>query len=214
MITTIQIKDNSKILFLGDSITDIKFNRKMNRRLHGKRVYALQVAEELKKHARNPEFFYKGIASDRTYLVYDRLTRDCIALKPDVIILLIGVNDAWEHYVPENYPPLKRPMEPHMREIYRRIKTELEDTQILFLLPFMIDTVAEKLPFHTVLNEYREVLRQMAQENGAEIVDLQAVFDEAQTRIAPKELATDGIHPTNLGHQVIAQAVLGRFAFR
>lgn len=206
----IQVKDNSRILFLGDSITDVKFNRRMNRTLHGKKIYALQAADALKRRARHLQFFYKGIASDRTYLVYDRLTRDCIALKPDVIIMLIGVNDAWEHYVPENYPPLKRPMEPHMREIYRRIKTELEGTQVLVLLPFMIDTMEEKLPFHTVLNEYRALLRQMAEENGAEIIDLQTVFDEAQKTVAPKDLATDGIHPTNLGHQVIAQAVLDK----
>lgn len=209
----IEVKNNSKILFLGDSITDIKFNRRMNRTLKGKKVYALQVADELKKHSCNLKFFYKGIASDRTYLIYDRLTKDCINLKPDIIIMLIGVNDAWEHYVPEQYPPLRRPMEPHMREIYRRLKAELDDVQILFLLPFMIDTIEEKLPFHKILNEYREELRIMAEENGAQIVDLQSEFDKAQKSIKPKELATDGIHPTNLGHKVIADAVLQQIKF-
>jgi len=209
----INIKNNSRILFLGDSITDIKFNRRMNIKLHGKKIYALQVADELKKHSRNLKFFYKGTASDRTYLVYDRLTKDCINLKPDIIIMLIGVNDAWEHYVPEQYPPLKRPMEPHMKEIYRRLKAELDDVQILFLLPFMIDAIEEKLPFHKTLNEYREKLRIMAEENNAQIIDLQAEFDTAQKSINPKELATDGIHPTNLGHKIIADAVLKQIKF-
>jgi len=210
----IKIKDNSKILFIGDSITDVKFNFRMQRTLHGKNVYPLQVSKQLKKHFKNLTFFYKGIASNRTYHVYDRLTKDCINLNPDVIVMLIGVNDAWEHYVPENYPPLKRPMKEHMQEIYRRINTELDDTQVLFLLPFMIDTVEEKLSFHTILNEYREELRKMAEENSAEIIDLQAEFDKAQQSIESVKLATDGIHPTNLGHQVIANAVLSRFEYK
>ncbi len=207
----IKLNDNSKILFIGDSITDIKFNRKFNHNLHGRDVYALQVSRALKKKYDNLTFFYKGIASDRTYLVYDRLTADCIKLKPDVIVMLIGVNDAWENYVPEEYPPLLRPMEPHMKEIYRRIKAELNGAQILFLLPFMIDTVEAKLPFHKVLNEYREVLKQMAVENGAEVIDLQEEFDLAQKAVEPAALATDGIHPTNSGHKVIAEAVLKYF---
>lgn len=207
----IKIKDGYRILFIGDSITDVKFNRRMNVKIHGKNIYALQVAKQLKKKYKNLKFFYKGIASNRTYHVYDRLTKDCIELKPDVIIMLIGVNDAWEHYVPENYPPLKRPMQPHMSEIYRRIRTELENTQLLVLLPFLIDTIEEKKPFHKILDEYRESLGDMARENGANVVDLQAVFDSIQLEIPSVKLAVDGIHPTNLGHHYIADAVLNSF---
>lgn len=204
----IKINDNSKVLFLGDSITDVKFNRRFNYKLKGKKIYALNVGKEIKKKHKNAKVFYKGIASDRTYLVYDRLTKDCIKLKPDVIIMLIGVNDAWENYVPEQYPPLKRPMEPHLKEIYRRIKAELDDVQILYLMPFMIDTVEEKLPFHKVLDEYREILKQYAEDNGAEIIDLQEIFNKAQKEVSPAKLATDGIHPTNLGHKYISDEVL------
>ncbi len=176
----IEIKDNSRILFIGDSITDIKFNWRLNRRLHGKNIYALQVAKVLKKRYSHLKFFYRGIASNRTYHLYDRLTKDCINLKPDIIVMLIGVNDAWENYVPEQYPPLLRPMEPHIKEIYRRLNTELPDAKLLVLLPFMIDTIEEKLPFHKTLNEFRAVLKRYAKDNGAEIINLQEVFNEVQ----------------------------------
>ncbi len=204
----IKLKNGYKILFLGDSITDRHFNMRENHRLKGKNIYALQVAKKLKKKYDGLEFFYKGIASNRTYHVYDRLTKDCIDLKPDVIVMLIGVNDAWENYVPEEYPPLLRPMEPHLKEIYRRLNAELKDTQVLVLLPFMIDTVKEKLPFHKVLNEYRAVLKRYAQENCAETIDLQEEFNAVQKSVSPKDLATDGIHPTDLGHKYIADAIL------
>lgn len=204
----IDVKDGYRILFIGDSITDINFNRRFTYKIHGSKVYALQAAKKLKKKYKNLKFFYKGIASNRTYHVYDRLTKDCINLKPDVIVMLIGVNDAWEHYVPEQYPPLLRPMEPHIKEIYRRLNAELENAKLLVLLPFMIDAVPEKLPFHKILNEYRQKLSDMALENGAEMIDLQQMFNEAQKEIEPAKLAIDGIHPTNLGHQLIADEVL------
>ena len=204
----VKIQDGYRILFIGDSITDIRFNRRFAYKIHGPQVHCLQATKELKKKCKNLKFFYRGVASNRTYHLYDRLTRDCIELKPDVIIMLIGVNDAWENYVPEQYPPLVRPMKPHMQEIYRRLNAELSNAQILVLLPFLIDTIEEKLPFHKTLNEFREQLREMAEENGAQIVDLQKEFDVAQQTIPSKKLSVDGVHPTNLGHKVISKAVL------
>ena len=203
----IQIKKDSKILFIGDSITDVKFNRRKRFTIKGENVYALQLKKRFKKYSKNIKVEIKGIASNRTYHVYDRLTSDCISLKPDVVIMLIGVNDAWENYVPEKYPPLLRPMEPHIREIYRRLRTELPNTQILYLMPFLIDAVEEKFPYHKTLDEFREVLKSIALENGATVLDLQEIFYQAQKSIEPKKLAVDGIHPTNLGHKVMADAI-------
>ncbi len=201
------IKKDSKVLFIGDSITDVRFNSRKRFSIKGKNIYALQLKKIMKKHSNHIRVEIKGIASNRTYHLYDRLTNDCINLKPDVIVMLIGVNDAWENYVPEQYPPLLRPMEPHIREIYRRLKAELPDAQILYLMPFMIDTAEEKLPFHKTLDEFRNILRDIAIENGASVIDMQAVFNEAQKTIDPKKLAADGIHPTNLGHKVMADAI-------
>ena len=206
----ITIKKDSKVLFIGDSITDVKFNFQFMRKIKGRNIYALQLKKKFRKYSKDIKVDIKGIASNRTYHVYDRLTKDCINLKPDVIIMLIGVNDAWENYVPEDYPPLLRPMEPHIREIYRRIKAELPHTQILYLMPFMIDAVKEKLPFHKTLDEFRQVLKDVAVENGAAVLDMQEVFYEAQKIYEPKALAIDAIHPTNLGHKVMADAVMER----
>ena len=209
----IQLKKDSKVLFIGDSITDVKFNLQFSQKIKGRKVYALQLKKKFKEYSKDIKVDIKGIASNRTYHVYDRLTKDCISLKPDVIIMLIGVNDAWENYVPEDYPPLLRPMEPHIREVYRRLKMELPNTQILYLMPFMIDAVEEKLPFHKTLDEYREVLKNVALEHGAVVLDMQEVFNEAQKTTEPKDLAIDGIHPTNLGHKVMADAVFEHIEF-
>lgn len=207
------IGKKSRVVFIGDSITDSRFNLRMHSSIKGRKTYALQLKKRLKSYSKDIKVEIKGIASNRTYHVYDRLTKDCISLKPDVIVMLIGVNDAWENYVPEDYPPLKRRTEPHIREIYRRIKEELPGTQVLYLMPFMVDTVKEKVPFHKKLDEYREMLRGIAEENGAAVLDLQQVIYEAQEKHGPKKLAIDGIHPTSFGHSVIADAVWERFDF-
>ena len=201
------INKNSRVLFIGDSITDVKFNSKNRFKFKVKDIYATQLKKKFKAYSRDIKVDIKGVASNRTYHLYDRLTTDCINLNPDVIIMLIGVNDAWENYGPENYPPLLRPLEPHMKEIYRRINTELPETQVLYLMPFLIDSIEEKRPFHKMLDEFRENLEKIANDNGAVVLDLQKEFYEVQKTIAPTDLAVDGIHPTTLGHKVMADAI-------
>ena len=203
----IKIRKDSRIVFIGDSITDVKFNSRFRFKFRVKNIYATQLKKKFRKYSKKINVDIKGIASNRTYHVYDRLTKDCINLKPDVVIMLIGVNDAWENYGPENYPPLLRPMEPHIREIFRRLKAELPDAQILYITPFLIDAVEEKFPFHKILDEYRELLKAVALEHGATVIDMQEVFNDVQKTTAPKDLAVDGIHPTNLGHSIMAEAV-------
>ena len=203
----IKIRKDSRIVFIGDSITDVKFNSRFRFRFRVKNIYATQLKKKFRKYSKKINVDIKGIASNRTYHVYDRLTKDCINLKPDIVIMLIGVNDAWENYGPENYPPLLRPMEPHIREIFRRLRAELPDAQILYIMPFLIDAVEEKFPFHKILDEYRELLKAVALEHGATVIDMQEVFNDAQKTTAPKDLAVDGIHPTNLGHSIMAEAI-------
>ena len=203
----IKIRKDSRIVFIGDSITDVKFNSRFRFKFRVKNIYATQLKKKFRKYSKKINVDIKGIASNRTYHVYDRLTKDCINLKPDIVIMLIGVNDAWENYGPENYPPLLRPMEPHIREIFRRLRAELPDAQILYIMPFLIDAVEEKFPFHKILDEYRELLKAVALEHGAIVIDMQEVFNDAQKTTAPKDLAVDGIHPTNLGHSIMAEAV-------
>ena len=203
----IKIRKDSRIVFIGDSITDVKFNSRFRFKFRVKNIYATQLKKKFRKYSKKINVDIKGIASNRTYHVYDRLTKDCINLKPDIVIMLIGVNDAWENYGPENYPPLLRPMEPHIREIFRRLRAELPDAQILYIMPFLIDAVEEKFPFHKILDEYRELLKAVALEHGATVIDMQEVFNDAQKTTAPKDLAVDGIHPTNLGHSIMAEAI-------
>lgn len=203
-------KNKKVILFIGDSITDVKFNKR-TRHLKSRKSYPIQVADKLGKE--NYKYYFKGIASNRSYHVCDRLDKDCINLNPDIVVMLIGVNDAWQRYAPQNYPPITRFLEPHFREILTRLKQELKnDAKVIILLPFMLNTVEEKLPFKTILSEDVALERNIAEEFGYPIIDLQSVFDKAQETIKPATLATDGIHPTVSEHKIIADEVLKALA--
>lgn len=81
-------------------------------------------------------------------------------------------------------------------------------------MPFMIDSLEEKLPFHAMLDRFRELLKSIAIENGATVLDLQEIFYQAQMDIEPKLLAVDGIHPTNLGHKIMADAIEKTFEYK
>lgn len=205
------MKKNSTVVIIGDSITDVKFNRRL-RRLKAHPAYPKQVKDHMQKQY-NAKFIDKGISSNRIYHVYDRFTKDCFLHKPDYIVMLIGVNDAWQIYKAEEYPiercpEVVRRSEPCYREILRRIKEEMPGCQLITLLPFLIDTMPEKRGFIPELSKIRDIEVRLMKEFGFEhIIDLQKVFDEASKKYKPVELATDGVHPTNLGHSVIAEAV-------
>ncbi|MEG1510170.1 MAG: GDSL-type esterase/lipase family protein [Clostridia bacterium] len=201
------LKNDDVIVFIGDSISDVKFN-KITRHLCAKNSFPLQVKSNFAKRI-NCKFVFKGIRSNRSYDVYDRLTADCINYNPDYVFLLIGVNDAWQLYVPEQYPPIKRLLQPHFKEILRRFKEELKPTAVVtVLLPFMTSTMPEKKPFENELAKVVNTEIELAKQYGFNCINLQALFDEAEKSQLPKDLSTDSIHPTSLGHSIIAKAVI------
>ena len=154
------------------------------------------------------EFISKEILLMKNGRLIDKASPEQLQAKIQGKVFEMSVDHHDLHKIKKKNPPLVRPMKPHMREIYRRLKAELPNTRLLVLLPFLIDTMPEKAPFHKILDEYRQVLADMAQDSGAEIIDLQAVFYDAEQQIPPAKLAVDGVHPTNLGHKIIADEIL------
>lgn len=201
-----------KILFIGDSITDNSFNKRTFH-LKAKKAYPLQVMEEINKN-KELKPYYKGIASNRSWHVYDRFTKDCVDIMPDIIVMLIGVNDAWTEFKSEDYVVKSRvympnrPFKPHFDELIRRMKMEMAQTKVILMQPFVISTISEKLPFKEFLKPYCAHILAKATEVGYACIDLQSVFEEAEKVHKPIELSTDGIHPTTFGHSFIANAVI------
>ena len=70
----IKIKKDSKILFIGDSITDVKFNFRFAYKFGGRSIYALQLKKKFRKYSKDIKVDIRGIASNRTYMTGSQRT--------------------------------------------------------------------------------------------------------------------------------------------
>jgi len=210
------VKDNSLILFQGDSVTDC--GRTSNEYLELGFGYANMVASWLtalhpKKQLR---FLNRGISGNRVSDLKKRWQEDCIDLRPKVVSILIGINDCWRRY-DSNDPTSVDSFETTYRQILTNIKQKLE-AKIIIMEPFLLPVIEESEGWSAGQDKWREdldpkihVVRSLAREFNAEFIPLDGIFARAAT-IQPMEKWTlDGVHPTQAGHALIARQWLKAF---
>jgi len=125
-IRKIKLLTNQVILFQGDSITDSGRNKEdqgyNNARILGSGYPMLAGAQLLDKFAsQNLRIYNRGISGNKVYQLAERWDQDCLDLKPDILSILIGVNDLW-HKLNGNYNGTP--------EIYRNDYTALTERTI------------------------------------------------------------------------------------
>lgn len=202
-------KQGKVILFQGDSITDA--NRERDNEIHGitGHSYAYIVAAHLghlypEKHY---EFINRAISGNRMSDLYARWNEDAISLQPDVISILIGVNDAWRTMGNEPSGFTDR-LERAYRHVLEETVAVLPDTKLVLCEPFIlkgITTEARWDEWQALIQKYQAIVAQLAQEFNAVFVPLQALFDEAATKREASYWIWDGVHPTSAGHGLISQ---------
>lgn len=206
---SVQAKGRKSILFIGDSITDGNRGRTddPNHILgHG---FVFQIAGRLglELGAAAPLIVNRGISGDRASDLYGRWNEDAISVEPDLISILVGVNDAWEQI--HGNP---RGATDRFKRAYRHLIEEthevLPDTRIVICEPFIlkVGVLVEKWPqWQSKLRDYQQAARELAAEFGAVFVPLQHLFDEASQRAEAPFWLWDGVHPTAAGHEMIAR---------
>ena len=193
-----------RIIFQGDSITDAGRDKRNYFDLGpGYPKYAAERIAE-KYSDTKFEFINLGISGNRTGQLFDRLYNDAIALKPDVISFLIGINDVWHRHGPEKIMTTDAQLELNYREILKRIKAET-NAKIIILSPYLLDaeiTQYMKEDLVTVL----PIIKGLADEYADAYVPLQELFAEAiKTQPAPLYYSPDGVHPNENGAKFIAE---------
>lgn len=198
-----------RVLFQGDSITDTARNREAKTGFNAYGCgYTNFVAGEL--CLENPgavEFINRGVSGDRVVDLYARWRRDCIQWKPDVISILIGVNDVWHELGGGNGVPPKR-FEKVLRMLIEETREELPGVKFMLMEPFLLHGSATNEHYDEFFPEVRiraEIVRRLAEEYGIPFVPLQCVFDEALKSADDKYWAIDGVHPSHAGHALIAK---------
>lgn len=196
-----------RVLFQGDSITDCGRDRLKGDCGQG---YPAKVAEIYS--CMHPEsgtvFINRGISGNRSFDLLGRYEEDFLSVKPDFISILIGINDTWRRYDSAD-PTSTAQYEGNFRTLLGWLRRDLPETKLLVIEPFLIPADPQKEIWHEDLDPKIQAARRLAREYADYFLPMDGLF---QSRIvqgaSPAELSEDGVHPTDAGHAVIAEAYL------
>ncbi len=193
------------ILFQGDSITDC--NRERGDHLSLGKGYPKRIAEayETLYPDSGTVFLNRGISGNRAKDLLSRYDADFLALRPDVISILIGINDVWRRYDRDD-PTSAEAFERDYRQLLTQIKRDLPETKIVIMEPFVLYALADRRAWREDLDPKIQCVRNLAEEFADVYIPLDGLLaKDVITGIPTGDIAADGVHPTAYGHGLIAR---------
>jgi len=209
----IKLEKNNVILFQGDSITDAgrnKQNESFNNPSSLGSGYAFLATAALLESfpSLNLKVYNRGISGNKVFQLAERWDKDCLDLKPDVLSILIGVNDIW-HTLNGQYNGTVEKYRNDYIALLERTMAALPSVKLIICEPFAVPGVkAVDDRWYPEFYEYQKSAREIAERFGAIFVPFQKVFDEAQNRAPGSYWTGDGVHPSLPGAQLMAKAWL------
>ena len=197
-----------KILFYGDSITDASRYREndiSNNSLGA--GYVMQIAGNLyRKSAVDYKIINRGISGDRIVDLYARVKKDLWNHNPDIISILIGINDIWHDLAasPNGVDVVR------FEKVYRMLIEDtikvLPNAKFILCEPFVLSGTATDPQFDHFASvaQYAEVVKQIAKDYNLYFLPLQEALNDAANRYGADIILSDGVHPTVQGSVVIA----------
>ncbi|MGK0299320.1 MAG: lysophospholipase L1-like esterase [Planctomycetota bacterium] len=217
------VRPGDTVLFQGDSITDAGRSRETADIANDKNAlgngYAwLAAAGLLMQHGAADEtappdakpglrVFNRGISGHKVVQLDKRWQRDCVDLKPDVLSILIGVNDIW-HSKNGNFNSTPAIYEKDYDALLERTHNELPNVRLVVCEPFVLRCGAIDDSWFPEFDEYRAAARRLANKHRATFVAFQTMFDKAAKIAPPAHWAGDGVHPSEAGKAMMAHTWL------
>jgi lysophospholipase L1-like esterase len=169
----------------------------------------LTAAALLEKYASlNLKIFNKGISGNKVYQLAERWDKDCLEIKPDILSILIGVNDIW-HTLNGNYKGTIEIYRNDFIAMLERTKKALPNIKLIICEPFAVKGVkAVDDKWYPEFYGYQKAARDIAIQFGAGFIPYQKIYDEAQKQAPGVYWTGDGVHPTLAGAQLMAKAWL------
>lgn len=191
-----------KLLFQGDSITDAGRSYEDPHLLGD--GYVKYAAANLRQAYPQVdfEFINLGISGNQTKSLVDRLERDFVDVQPDIVSILIGINDVWHHAEDRSWID-DEVFEERYRTVLQAIK-EKTSAKLMMLEPFLIP-VEDKLYFREDLYKKIEIERKLAREYADVYLPTDGLLAAAYVGDEPTSFAADGVHPTDKGAQFIGK---------
>lgn len=222
-----------RILFTGDSITDALRTEQVRGMMemfakmgHGgtpqERLsrtngligngYPYMVSAQLGyEYPGKYEVLNRGISGNRVVDLDARVKSDCINLEPDVLSIMIGINDVWHEITAKNGVDADK-FERVYDAMLAEIKAALPGLKLVLIEPFVLKgpaTEAQWDYFREETNLRRQSTVRLAEKYGAKLLPAQKLFDDAAASSCAADWTADGVHPTAAGHWLLAQAWLG-----
>lgn len=202
-----QIKANQRILFIGDSITDCGRDY-YNKYDLGQGFAHIAGSMILGKYPElNLQILNRGVNGNKLTDLAARWQTDCLDLKPDSVTLLIGVNDIWHNRTAGRQLAASDFTE--FNNIYRNLLQTLREinphVQLVLLQPFILPVPIDRLKWRGELRQLNKLIESIARDFEADYIRVDDHFMHLTKAIPPQKLTGgDGIHPTRVGHGVIA----------
>jgi len=201
------IRPQDVILFQGDSVTDCGRDPNATAANDGLgQGYVFLVASRLleARPADGLKFFNRGISGNRVVDLYARVKGDVVNLRPNLLSVLIGINDTWHEFLRGNGVPVPK-YERVYRQFLTEVREELPDCRIVLCEPFVLRCGKVTDGWLDELKARQAVVRKLATEFQAGFIPFQTVFDAAAKRAPAAFWASDGVHPTCAGHGLMAK---------
>lgn len=212
-VKKIKLNKDSVILFQGDSITDA--GRKKDDAGYSTpgvlgTGYAMLAGAEmlLKNPGQNLKIYNRGISGNKVYQLAERWEKDCLSIKPDVLSILIGVNDFW-HMLNGNYAGTLQTYKDDLTILLNHTMEKLPEVKLIMGEPFAVTGIkAVDAKWYPAFNDYRAAAKEIAAKFNATFIPYQSVFDKAQQSAPGVYWTHDGVHPTLAGARLMAEAWL------
>jgi lysophospholipase L1-like esterase len=212
-----KIEAGSKLLMIGDSITDWSRARPVGEALFDSLGTGYVGLINAFLTSRVPEERIRvvnmGVSANTVRDLEARWATDVEALKPDWLSIMIGVNDVWRQFdcrlVVENHVYIDE-YEATLERLIVRTRPAVKG--LILMKPYIVEPNKAD-PMRAMIDAYGDVMGKLAAKHGAVLVDTQAAFDSLTEVVHPMGIATDRVHPTLTGHMVIARAFLDAVGF-
>jgi lysophospholipase L1-like esterase len=205
----VSIKPGARLLFIGDSVTDCGRQRPIGTGPLDAlgQGYVAEVDKLLRvEHPRRPvRITNMGVSGNTVRDLSKRWDKDVLALAPEWLAVMIGVNDVWRQFdwVNRSGAVLPDDFELTYEMMLRRTRPNLKG--LVLMTPFYVESDRSDL-MRQKIDAYGAIVKELARRHEALLVDTQAAFDRVLRRLDFKLLAADRVHPTEIGHNVLAYA--------
>ncbi|NMA07880.1 MAG: SGNH/GDSL hydrolase family protein [Clostridiales bacterium] len=196
-------RKNAVIVFQGDSVTDAGRTRPDS---HGfGQGYPAMCAGMLRSLYPDYELtiYNRGIGGNRVEHLVERWQQDTLELRPNVVSILIGINNVWHPYANPEIPYDIVKFEGDLARIVEQ--TVHYGSKLVMLEPFAFHHGCFPEEWRVRLWEVNQVVRRIALRYADAFIPLDGIFYQAAVCSSPASLTADGVHPTFEGHRLIAQ---------